>query len=81
VAGTTRGASYHPVAEPGQDGDPELDRQRAEIEDAFRELWVPPRADAPQVLTERVYAAARSVRGPAASSMKPNLNGRAGDDK
>jgi hypothetical protein len=41
---------------PGQDGDAELERQRAEIEEAFRELWVPPRK--PQVLTERACAAA-----------------------
>jgi hypothetical protein len=47
--------------EPGEDGDPGLERQRAEIEDAFRELWVPPRADAPQVLTERAYAEARTT--------------------
>jgi len=59
----TGGAGYHPVVEPDQDGDPELDRQRAEIEDAFRELWVPPPADAPQVLTGRAYAEARNTPG------------------
>jgi hypothetical protein len=42
---------------PGQDGAAELEQQRAEIEEAFRELWVPPRK--PQVLTERACAAAR----------------------
>lgn len=45
---------------PGPDGDPELDRQRAEIEDAFRELWVPPVGE-PLILTERAYAEARKA--------------------
>jgi len=47
--------------EPGEDGDPDLERQRAEIEDAFRELWAPRRAGKPQVLTERAYAEARKT--------------------
>jgi hypothetical protein len=42
------------------DGDPGLERQRAEIEDAFAERWVPPRAGEPDVLTERAYADARN---------------------
>lgn len=49
----------------GQDGDPDLGWQRAEIEEAFRELWVPPQAGMPLVLTQRAYAGARktSARG------------------
>jgi hypothetical protein len=46
---------------PGQDSDPELERQRAEIEDTFRELWAPPQAGMPQVLTERACAEARKA--------------------
>jgi hypothetical protein len=46
---------------PGQDSDPELERQRAEIGDTFRERWVPPQADGPQVLTERACAEARKA--------------------
>jgi hypothetical protein len=50
--GRPEGARYHPAV----DDDPELQRQRAEIEEAFRERWAPPRE--PQVLTEHVCAAA-----------------------
>ncbi len=45
----------------GQDGDPDLERQRAAIEDTFRGRWVPPRAGEPQVLTERACAEARKI--------------------
>jgi hypothetical protein len=45
----------------GQDGDPELERRRAEIEDTFRERWVPPQAGRAQVLTERACAEARKA--------------------
>lgn len=46
---------------PGQGGDPELERQRAGVEEAFRELWVAPPAGMPQVLTARAYAEARKA--------------------
>jgi hypothetical protein len=41
------------------DNDPELERQRAEVEAAFRERWVPLPGSEPQLLTERDYAEAR----------------------
>ena len=41
------------------DNDPELERQRAEVEAAFRERWVPLPGSEPQLLTERDYAKAR----------------------
>jgi hypothetical protein len=41
--------------------DPELERQRAEIEAAFRDGWTPHGAGEPRVLTERDYAEARRV--------------------
>jgi hypothetical protein len=44
---------------PGQDSDPDLERQRAGIEDTFRERWVPPRAGEQPVLTEPACAEAR----------------------
>jgi hypothetical protein len=44
---------------PGQDGDPELERQRAEIADIFRDRWA--QAGDPQVLTERACAEARKA--------------------
>jgi hypothetical protein len=48
---------------PGQDSDPELERQRAEVEDAFRQGWRPADAGRPRVLTERAYAEARTILG------------------
>jgi len=48
---------------PGQDGDPDLERQRADIEDAFRQGWRPAGAGQPRVLTERAYAEARNILG------------------
>jgi hypothetical protein len=54
-------ASYHPVVAPGQVGAPEHERQRAEIEETLRELWAPPQAGEPQVLTEPAYAEARKA--------------------
>jgi hypothetical protein len=46
---------------PGQDSDPELERQRAGIEDTLRELWAPLQAGEPRVLTERACAEARKT--------------------
>lgn len=46
---------------PGEDSDPELQRQHAEIEGAVRELWAAPQPGAPQILTERAYAEARKA--------------------
>jgi hypothetical protein len=46
---------------PGQDSDPELERQRADIEATFRERWAPPQAGRAQVLTERACAEARKA--------------------
>lgn len=48
---------------PGQDGDPELERLRAEIEDAFRLGWRSADDGRPRVLTERAYAEARKLLG------------------
>jgi hypothetical protein len=41
------------------DSDPELDRQRAIIEAAFRDRWVPLDVTKPRILTGHVYAEAR----------------------
>jgi hypothetical protein len=46
---------------PGQDGDPDLGRQRAEIEDTLHERWVPLQVSVPQVLTERACTQARKT--------------------
>jgi hypothetical protein len=46
---------------PGQDSDPELERQRAAIEDTFRERWAPHQPGEPQILTERACAEARKT--------------------
>jgi hypothetical protein len=54
-------ASYHPAVTSGQDNDPDLERQRAEIEDTLRERWVPLQVGEPQVLTERAYTEARKT--------------------
>ena len=48
---------------PGQDGDPDLERQRADIEAAFRYGWRPVGVGEPRVLTERAYAEARKLLG------------------
>jgi hypothetical protein len=56
-------ASYHPAVAAGQDSDPELERQRADIEGAFRHGWRPAGAGQPRVLTERAYAEARNLIG------------------
>jgi hypothetical protein len=48
---------------PGQDGDPEPEWQRADIEDAFRQGWRSADAGQPRALTERAYAHARSILG------------------
>ena len=45
----------------GPEGDPELERQRAGIEAAFRERWLPPDADQPRVLTVPAWAEARKI--------------------
>ena len=44
---------------PGPDSEPELERQRAEIEAAFRERWPPPDAGNPRVLAVPAWAEAR----------------------
>ena len=41
--------------------DPELEHQRAEIEDAFRQGWRPMTAGQPRALTERTYAQALTI--------------------
>jgi hypothetical protein len=46
---------------PGQDSDRELERQRAAIEDTFRERWVPHQPGEPQILTERACAEAHKT--------------------
>jgi hypothetical protein len=58
---SAQGLHYHLVVASGLDGDPELERQRAEIATAFREGWRPAGAGQPRVLTERAYAQARAV--------------------
>lgn len=52
---------YDPVVKSRPDSDPELERQRAEVEAAFREQWVPLPGSEPQLLTERDYAEARRL--------------------
>jgi hypothetical protein len=44
---------------PEPDNDPELERQRTDIETAFRERWLPLDVSKPRILTEQVYAEAR----------------------
>ena len=56
-------ASYHPAVATGEDGDPDLERQRADIEAAFRYGWRPVGVGEPRVLTERAYAEARKLLG------------------
>jgi len=46
---------------PGPDSAPELERQHAEIEAAFRRGWRPIGARKPRVLTEHAYAQARKI--------------------
>ena len=45
---------------PEPDNDPELERQRTDIETAFRERWLPLDVSKPRILTEHVYAEART---------------------
>jgi hypothetical protein len=58
-----RGLRYHLAVASGPGGDPELERQRAEIAAAFREGWRPIGTGRPRVLTEHAYAQARHVLG------------------
>ncbi len=44
---------------PEPDSDPELERQRSDIENAFRERWLPLDVTKPRILAEHVYAEAR----------------------
>lgn len=46
---------------PRPEDDPELEHQRAGIDAAFREGWVPLDAGKPRALTERAYAEARKT--------------------
>ena len=43
------------------DGGPDLERQRSEVETAFREGWRPSGADGPRVLTGHAHAEARRI--------------------
>jgi hypothetical protein len=43
---------------PEPDNDPELERQRADIETAFRVRWLPLDVTKPRILTEHVHAEA-----------------------
>jgi hypothetical protein len=43
---------------PEPHNDPELERQRTDIETAFRERWLPLDVSKPRILTEHVYAEA-----------------------
>ena len=45
----------------GRDSDSELEQQRARVEAAFREGWVPAGAGEPRVLTEHAYTEARKI--------------------
>jgi hypothetical protein len=62
-SGQVRGLHYHLVVASGPDGDPELERQRTEIEAAFGDGWRPIGADQPRVLTEHAYTEARNIIG------------------
>jgi hypothetical protein len=54
------------------DSEPGLEWQRAEIEAAFRELWVPSPGSEPQLLTERDYAEAlRFIEQPGKTWLAP----------
>lgn len=53
--------AYDSAVTAARTDDSELEQQRAEVEAAFREGWVPLGAGEPRVLGERVYAEARKV--------------------
>jgi hypothetical protein len=54
------------------DSEPGLEWQRAEIEAAFRELWVPSPGNEPQLVTERDYAEAlRFIEQPGKTWLAP----------